>query len=61
MKDVPSSPCPHCGNDMTVVDRNAPHRHEWSRKTMNSVECKRCEKTISMVDYMAGKFEARST
>jgi len=53
MKDVPSSPCPHCGNDYTVVDKNAPHHHEWSRRTINTMECKQCEKVISNNDYFS--------
>lgn len=35
--------CDHCGCDFNVVDRSLPHTHEWSRKTINSVECKICD------------------
>jgi len=57
MKDVPSSPCPYCGNASAVVEKNAPHVHEWSRRTAQTVECKQCEKVISNEDYFATKGE----
>jgi hypothetical protein len=53
MKDVPSSPCPFCGNASAVVEKSAPHVHEWSRRTINSMECKQCEKVISNDDYFS--------
>lgn len=56
MKDVPSSPCPHCGT--AAVDKDAPHEHHWSRLTMDSVQCKQCEKVITMEEYY--KFHERN-
>lgn len=54
-KDTKTKPCEHCGNDMTVVDPKSPHLHEWSRRTIDSVECKQCDKVISMDDYLNTK------
>lgn len=56
-KDVESGPpCPMCGNH-SVSDKTAPHRAEWSRKTIRSMECKVCDREISNEDYFRGSFE----
>ena len=34
--------CPRCKCDDNVMDANKPHTHQWSRKTINSIECKVC-------------------
>jgi hypothetical protein len=46
--------CPKCKSEDMVVDMDAKHDHHWSRKTINSVECKQCEKVISWQDYAKG-------
>lgn len=45
--------CPHCG--LEVHDPRKPHRHEWSRKTLDTVECKICKTTWPMDEYLQGK------
>lgn len=49
MHDVEEEICPMCGKP--TFDMDAPHDHEWSRHTINSMECKRCCKVISIEDY----------
>ncbi len=44
--------CPRCGHSDAVFDKRAPHRCEWSRKTINTVECKICDRTLSMAVYL---------
>ncbi len=44
-KDTPTSPCHRCGNDVCLTDRTKPHRPEWSRKTISTVECKVCDRS----------------
>ncbi len=43
-KDTKTKACEHCGSDHAVSDRTKPHRPEWSRKTMTTVECKVCDR-----------------
>jgi uncharacterized Zn finger protein len=47
MKDTPTLICPNCGCSDNVVDKNAPHRCHWSRKTINTLECKVCGKVAT--------------
>jgi hypothetical protein len=35
-----------------VENMDAPHTCEWSRKTIDTVECKVCERTMSMEEYL---------
>ena len=42
-KDVTHKPCEHCDNTC-VIDRTQPHHSHWSRKTMQTVECKVCDR-----------------
>ena len=42
--------CGHCNSEGNVVDTSLPHRHQWSRKTINSVECKICDEVQKMDD-----------
>lgn len=42
MKDTISIPCQHCQISIGIVDPDAEHEHQWSRKTINTVECKVC-------------------
>lgn len=37
-----NKPTCSCGNDHAVIDRMRPHHPHWSRKTINTVECKVC-------------------
>lgn len=42
-RDVEQDPCEHCDN-YSVTARTKPHRPEWSRKTLQTVECKVCDR-----------------
>jgi len=43
-KDTKTIPCEHCKSDMSAIDRTKPHRPEWSRYSINEVECKVCDR-----------------
>lgn len=43
-KDTKTIPCEHCQNDLSVTDRTKPHRPEWSRYSIQEVECKVCDR-----------------
>jgi putative endonuclease len=45
IKDTKTNPCEHCGSDQ-VVDRTVKHAPHWSRATMNTVECKICDRSV---------------
>lgn len=47
MKDTNETPCEHCHSDASVVDPKLPHTHHWSRKTINTLECKICQKIVT--------------
>ena len=42
--DTATNPCERCGNDHTITDRTIPHIPEWSRRSMQEVECKVCDR-----------------
>jgi hypothetical protein len=44
MQDCETNYCPRCESNFSVVDSTKPHSHHWSRRTINSVECKICGK-----------------
>ena len=44
-RDTKSAPCEHCGSDQ-VCDRTKPHSPHWSRKSIQTVECKICGREI---------------
>lgn len=50
MQRTDTNPCQHCGSDQ-VYDMDAPHTCHWSRKTIATVECKICGRTLSAEDY----------
>jgi len=54
MHDVNGPTCPHCGPQM-VRRKDAPHDCEWSRKTINTVECKVCGKVLPMQEHLTGE------
>ncbi len=51
MQRTGTKPCEHCGSTQ-VENMDAPHTCEWSRKTIDTVECKVCERTMSMEEYL---------
>jgi len=51
MSRTATNPCEHCGSDQ-VYDMDVPHTCHWSRKAMDTVECKICERTMSMEEYL---------
>mgnify|MGYP001602384043 CR=1 FL=1 len=55
MKDTFTNPCEFCGNSDHIYIKGAKHTCHWSRKTINSMECKICERVISNEDYFSGK------
>lgn len=50
MKRTQRNPCEHCGSEQ-VYDMDKPHSCEWSRLTINTVECKLCERVLSWKEY----------
>ena len=36
--------CAACANTSTLIDRTKRHSPHWSRRTMNTVECKVCDR-----------------
>ena len=47
--------CPRCKSNLNVFDANTPHNHQWSRKTINSMECKIYGIVQSAEDYFKTK------
>lgn len=54
-KDTKTNSCEHCGNSHSVSDPYEQHNHEWSRKTIKTMECKVCDLEVSNEDYFAGR------
>jgi predicted RNA-binding Zn-ribbon protein involved in translation (DUF1610 family) len=42
MKRIDSEVCPDCGPDL-VFRIDSEHKHEWSRKDINTHKCKVCD------------------
>jgi len=45
LKDSPGPVCDQCGGE--CVDRTRPHNSHWSRKTIRTVACKICDRTVN--------------
>jgi hypothetical protein len=44
-QDTRTKPCEHCQN-YEVVDRTQPHVPHWSRRTLDTVCCKICDREV---------------
>src|SRR5215472_6693809 len=53
-KDTRTSPCENCGSDIAVVDPYKEHTHDWSRKTITTMECKVCDLEVPNSVYFSG-------
>ncbi len=51
MEKTKTKPCEHCGST-EVVNPTLPHSCHWSRYTINTVQCKICDKIISYEEYL---------
>lgn len=49
-KETKTSPCQYCGHTF-VVDSSKPHSPDWSRYTIDTVECKICGRKKSFAEY----------
>lgn len=52
-KDTRKKPCEHCGSDV-VFDPYKEHTHQWSRKTINTMECLVCDLEVQNHIYFSG-------
>lgn len=50
IKDTTTNPCEHCGSDQ-VQDRTVPHLAHWSRATIATIECKVCDRRVTVEQY----------
>jgi hypothetical protein len=54
MRDCEESTCDKCGQSHKIHRKGMDHAHEWSRRTIDSMECKACQKIISLEAYERG-------
>lgn len=43
-RDTKTKSCERCQTEDFVTDRTKPHTPHWSRKTINKIECKICDR-----------------
>lgn len=56
-KDSSTSPCEYCKSDSSIYVKGEKHICDWSRKTINTMECKICDRVISNEEYFNMNYE----